>query len=44
MAARKDPFAIAWLVGNELRQARTRVGETQAEAAVRIGSSTSRMN
>jgi len=44
VAARKDPFAIAWLVGNELRQARTRVGETQAEAAVRIGSSTSRMN
>ncbi|MGI5129082.1 helix-turn-helix domain-containing protein [Pseudonocardia sp. CA-107938] len=44
MAARKDPFAIAWLVGNELRQARTRVGETQAEAAARIGSSTSRMN
>ncbi len=44
MAVRKDPFAIAWLVGNELRQARIRLGETQAGAAVRIGSSTSRMN
>jgi transcriptional regulator with XRE-family HTH domain len=44
MAARKDPFAIAWLVGNELRQARVRLGETQATAAELIGCSTSRMN
>jgi transcriptional regulator with XRE-family HTH domain len=44
MAARKDPFAVAWLVGNELRQARVRLGETQATAAELIGSSTSRMN
>jgi hypothetical protein len=44
MAARKDPFAIAWLVGNELRQARVRLGETQATASELIGCSTSRMN
>lgn len=44
MPVRKDPFAIAWLVGNELRQARVRLGETQAGSAAKIGTSTSRMN
>jgi transcriptional regulator with XRE-family HTH domain len=44
MAVRKDPFAIAWLVGNELRQARVRVGETQGDAAAKIGIGASRMN
>lgn len=44
MPVRKDPFAISWLVGNELRQARVRLGETQAGAAAKIGTSTSRMN
>lgn len=44
MPVRKDPFAIAWLIGNELRQARVRLGETQAGAAAKIGTSTSRMN
>ncbi|MGH3566907.1 MAG: helix-turn-helix domain-containing protein [Pseudonocardia sp.] len=42
--ARSDPSALAWLVGNELRQARERLGETQATAAKVIGCSTSRMN
>ncbi len=41
---RTDPFALAWLVGNELRQARERLGETQATGAKMIGCSTSRMN
>jgi transcriptional regulator with XRE-family HTH domain len=41
---RTDPSALAWLVGNELRQARERLGETQAAAARIIGCSTSRMN
>lgn len=41
---RTDPSALAWLVGNELRQARERLGETQASAAAVIGCSTSRMN
>jgi transcriptional regulator with XRE-family HTH domain len=40
---RRDPSAIAWLIGNELRQARVRVGETQATAAAKLGASTSRM-
>lgn len=44
MRPRRDPFAIAWLIGNELRQARERVGETQASAAARVGTSTSRLN
>jgi transcriptional regulator with XRE-family HTH domain len=41
---RTDPAALAWLVGNELRQARERVGETQTSAAELLGCSTSRMN
>ncbi|MDQ2708861.1 MAG: helix-turn-helix domain-containing protein [Actinomycetota bacterium] len=41
---RTDPSALAWLVGNELRQVRERFGETQASAAKVIGCSTSRMN
>ncbi len=41
---RTDPSALAWLVGNELRQARERLGETQAATAKVIGCSTSRMN
>lgn len=43
MRPRRDPSAIAWLIGNELRQARVRVGETQATAAAKLGTSTSRM-
>ena len=41
---RSDPSALAWLVGNELRQVRQRQGETQAAAADVVGCSTSRMN
>jgi transcriptional regulator with XRE-family HTH domain len=41
---RTDPSALAWLAGNELRQARERLGLTQAAAAAEIGCSTSRMN
>ncbi|MGI9000357.1 MAG: helix-turn-helix domain-containing protein [Pseudonocardia sp.] len=44
MTIRTDPSALAWLVGNELRQARKRLGETQAAAAKVIDCSTSRMN
>jgi transcriptional regulator with XRE-family HTH domain len=44
MSPRNDPSALAWLIGNELRQARERVGETQTTAAKVIGCSTSRMN
>lgn len=44
MTIRTDPSALAWLVGNELRQARKRLGETQAAAAKVISCSTSRMN
>jgi transcriptional regulator with XRE-family HTH domain len=43
MRPRRDHLAIAWLIGNELRQARVRVGETQVTAAARLGTSTSRM-
>jgi transcriptional regulator with XRE-family HTH domain len=43
MRPRRDHLAIAWLIGNELRQARVRVGETQVTAAAKIGTSTSRM-
>lgn len=41
---RTDPSALAWLVGNELRQARERVGETQTNASKLLECSTSRMN
>ena len=43
MRPRRDHLAIAWLIGNELRQARVRVGETQVTAAAKLGTSTSRM-
>ncbi len=36
---RTDPFTLAWLVGNELRQARERLDETQATGAKMIGCS-----
>lgn len=44
MAQRSDPSALAWLIGNELRQARLRAGETQAAAAKVLGCSAPRIN
>ncbi len=44
MVQRGDPSALAWLIGNELRQARLRAGETQATAAKVLACSAPRIN
>ena len=44
MFQRGDPSALAWLIGNELRQARLRAGETQAAAAKVLACSAPRIN
>lgn len=36
---RSDPSALRWLIGNELRHARSRAGKTQADAAKALGCS-----
>jgi len=44
MPERSDPSALRWLIGNELRQARTRAGKTQSEAGKILGCSQPRIN
>jgi transcriptional regulator with XRE-family HTH domain len=44
MPERSDPSALRWLIGNELRQARTRAGKTQSEAGKVLGCSQPRIN